>query len=1440
MYAKFLKGNAIKKGFRIVRWTILSFCLFVLSLYLLLELPPVQQKIKEVALQAIMEKTKSRISIGNLRFRPFNRLQLEEIYAADLNNDTLFYAEKADASFDLFKLLRKKFIIHSIELDRFDLHVYRDSVDVPFNFRFLTDAFASDTTQTADSSSLQLAIDHIRLKDGHLRYDVLSEPLQPPGLFDANHIDIHNLQLDAKLHYAGIDDWSSSVDNFSLDEKSGFALTQLKFQIKNANSRIRIDKFYILLPHSEGEIDDATLDYTGFQLSDALSGASYSLRLTSGKWSSGDFACFYPELSNYPETVTCSGEVKGTFPGILIPKFELNYGTQLQLSLNAGIDDCKAWETSAFELNIGKCSVDPGLFKLPLRTGPVLLKGQLTGSLPDLKAALTAGSKQGNLSVTGTGGYWVSSGNARFELNMESPGLNLRTLLSDTTFGNASFQLATQGTVAGEKKINAKADAVIRQLDFRGYSYRDITANAVYADDSASIGFISKDPHFPLTFRGKAGLNRKNQFAQFDIQLKNVHPGELNLLPEYPGSELSGDIKADIKGFDPELMDASVAVSDLHWVTSSDNFSVSSLTLSYLADADKQKRINVRSPVLNIRAKGNFTYDGITQSLRQTFPVLFSSNYSKVKRKALEKENFDFVAGIRQVNAVAHVLGMETNVPDSALFIGKYNAEGENLNMNVTAFCIFNQSDTARVQLDLSNKEEDNLLVRLNVRNKSDQYDLEGDMGAAVKFISNPGKLNPDINIALDPGSLTLNGTTFRMNPAEINLKDKQYEISNFALRHSTSEYLKMNGIISENAGDSLLLSVNRFEIGTILSALKNKIPLSGTASGDITLSRLMANPLVFTRNFTIENMVFDENPVGNLQLRSAWSSERQGLALRAVWTPPDAPESTLSGFVLTQKDSLALTADIRGIRLKWFDGYLPENLSGLSGELGAKMKVSGKMENPVLTGKLYLNEATVSIPMLNTKYRMTDSIALEKDQITFNDCKIYDEANQYVKINGSIKHRQFAAFTPQLTLDLDQFLVLNNSEQTDSLFYGLLRMNGHLNIVSQNKNWLLQGSLSNGRANKIRINLPESALEAERYNWLTFVDRAEQDSVAGKRLSAAEPSGFSFPLKLQISLAVDPGLSLGAVINPDTKDAATVTGRGMLDLSYNLTDPAPRLLGTYTINDGNCTLSLKNITKKTFLIQQGGKLNFQGDPMNTTFDLTAIYSLRAYLTSLDPSFAALLTASKIPVNCLLTASGKMDNMHLKYRIELPDQPDDIQRKLDGLIYSDENKIKQMAYLLAFGSFLPANSNSMSSGSGSIWTSLASASITTQLNHLLSGVLADNWTIGTDLHSNDANFSNVDMDVNVSTRIFDDRLTINGTLGYHNSTDQINNFTGDFNLEYKLTPGGNLLLQFYNVTNNQYYDKSKSPLTQGVGLVYKREGRTFKQLFRSLRLKRIR
>jgi hypothetical protein len=592
---------------------------------------------------------------------------------------------------------------------------------------------------------------------------------------------------------------------------------------------------------------------------------------------------------------------------------------------------------------------------------------------------------------------------------------------------------------------------------------------------------------------------------------------------------------------------------------------------------------------------------------------------------------------------------------------------------------------------------------------------------------------------------------------------------------------------------------------------------------------------LVFTRNFAINQIVYAGNAIGDLKISSGWSSERNGLALRATLGRGDNPPSVVSGFVLPEQDSLSIRANIKDIELQWLQEMMNGTLYGLAGSVGANITVSGKMKDPAITGKVNFNNAAVGVTLLNTLYSINDSIAFNAHSIDFNRFTILDENRHTLTANGKITHDRFAGFNPNINLSVSDFMVLNNEQETDSLFYGSLRINGLLSVKKSAKDWLITGDITHSNDSKITVNIPSSASTAEHYNSITYINTKEPENEKLRTKDKKEDKKLSLPLKLNASFWFDPSLNIGAVFNPATGDMAHVTGNGMVKLSYDMNTSAMSFLGDYEVESGNASLSLVGL-KKTFTVQRGGKLVFHGDPMATTFDLTALYNLRANLSALDPNFSTVLVNPKVPVSCSVTATGSMDKMTLKYNILLPNETDDIQRKMDGLLYTDAMKIKEIAYLLTFGTFLPATSNTSSAGSPDLLNSSLAALAGGGLNKLLAGVLNDNWSVDTDLQPG-SNGDDMGMDVNVSTRLFDDRLTINGTVGYRNNAKQTNNFTGDFDVEYKLIPSGNLLLKVYNATNNQYYD-SQATTTQGVGLVYKRQARTFKNLFDKFKKKK--
>jgi len=1418
---------------RKILFIILKVILFIFGLllliYLLLWLPPVQQKIKDFALQKILERTNNQIQIGNLRFTPFNKLQLEDVFVSGLQGDTLFYAANLGANFDLFKLLNNKLLIRSVNVDNFSVRISKDSIDSPFNFQFLMDAFTSDS-QPSNSSVLQIQLNQVILKNGNLSYNILSEPYLADSLFDYNHISIQNIQTKIHLQFTDLENLKTNVATLSFTEKSGFRVDDLHFDLETKQKIISLNNFAVKLPHSELEIDQAKMDYTGLDISDILSKAGYAFQNAKGKIKPQDLVCIFPPLKDFSDELTFSGKLEGKFPALIIPCAEMSYGENIIAVDNVKISDIYDWEKSFFALHIKNCQLDK--IKNPVSLTKINLTGNLKGTLPNLRFNLQGRSDQGAVNLQGTGGYMPASRNITFDLSAVASNLNMRHLLSDTAYRIASFQALARGEITGKGKINATLDANVNRFDFRGYSYQNVSIKGNYVGDNVTFDVKSADRNFQLALQGSANLNDINQEATVQANVREIHLDALNLLPEYPGAKVSGIVEAHVKGFNPEKMTASIVIDSLHVSTLTDAFSDSPVAITYNTGTNNHKQLTVQSKFLSLKGKGEFTFAGVERSIRQALPVFFPEKTKEKQTNPLPAENFNFYVAVHQANTISRLFGMKTQIPDSALFIGKYNAGDSLANFDATAYFLFTETDTSKLNLNLSSNRDD-LSVRLNVNNRSMLHNVVGNMAADIHFTPDPKRQIPDVHINLNSGLFSLNGMAFQIPPAQIDIRDKQYEIRNFSFQHSPSEYLKIDGAVSENRDDSLLVDINRFEIKNILNALKYDIPLSGLASGEISLSRLLSAPRIVTRNFTVDNMMFNKDTIGNLKLTSGWSSARQGLFLRATLSNPTFPESVISGFIFPERDTLALTGTIQGVQLKWFADYGGENIFGLRGEFGAKIKMDGKISNPVLSGKAFLKEAKVGITKTNAVYQVSDSVELQPDKIVFKDFTIYDAKKHAGKINGTVSHKRFSNLNPKLTIDLNNFLVLDNAQQTDSLFYGTLNVNGRLNVSLQNNNWFVQGNLTHGRLNSVMANMPET-VEAERYSWITFVDNEEAKTEAGRQNTAAsESAGFSLPVKINLSLSVNQGLSAGVVYNPSTHDFAQVQGSGAISLLYDLNNMNMSLRGNYTVEDGECTFSLRNITRKTFQIQNGGKMVFNGDPMNTSFDLTAVYSLRASLSSLDPSFADIASVNQLPVNCLLSASGVMKDMQLQYMILLPNQPAEIQKRLDGLLYTDDIKIKQMAYLLAFGSFMPVSSGIQLPNSSNIWATIASSSVNSQLNNLLSGVLNDNWSIGTYLYSKDGNMSKMDMDVNISTKLFNDRLELRGTLGYHNTVYQSDNFTGDFDLEYRLSPRGNVLLRFFNITNNQFYEKAR--MTQGAGIMYRREGKTFRQLFRSFR-----
>jgi len=128
--------------------------------------------------------------------------------------------------------------------------------------------------------------------------------------------------------------------------------------------------------------------------------------------------------------------------------------------------------------------------------------------------------------------------------------------------------------------------------------------------------------------------------------------------------------------------------------------------------------------------------------------------------------------------------------------------------------------------------------------------------------------------------------------------------------------------------------------------------------------------------------------------------------------------------------------------------------------------------------------------------------------------------------------------------------------------------------------------------------------------------------------------------------------------------------------------------------------------------------------------------------------------------------------------------------------------------------------------------------LSNQLSNWLSQISKD-FDIGLHYKPGDK-ISSEELEVALSTQLFNDRITIDGNFGVIGNRVQsqnASNIVGDIDVNFVLTKDGRLRLKAFSHSNvNSWYNSNAfeniSPYTQGLGITYKQEFDNFGDLFR--------
>ena len=167
-----------------------------------------------------------------------------------------------------------------------------------------------------------------------------------------------------------------------------------------------------------------------------------------------------------------------------------------------------------------------------------------------------------------------------------------------------------------------------------------------------------------------------------------------------------------------------------------------------------------------------------------------------------------------------------------------------------------------------------------------------------------------------------------------------------------------------------------------------------------------------------------------------------------------------------------------------------------------------------------------------------------------------------------------------------------------------------------------------------------------------------------------------------------------------------------------------------------------------------------------------------------------------------MIVTGDMRQPDIKFDLEFPTLTADTYRKVRSIISTDEMMSRQIIYLLALNRFYTPEY--MATTHGNELVSVASSTLSSRLGSML-GQLSDNWSIAPAIRSDRGDFSDVEVDVALSSQLLDNRLLFNGNLGYRDKSLNNNSFIGDFDIRYLLNRLGTIQLKAYNRYNCLLY-----------------------------------
>ena len=1426
----------------------------------ILRLDAVQHRLAFRVTDLLNNKVGLPVEIGGIKLSLPNSIVIDSLLIKDQSQDTLASVPRLAANFEIIPLLRDgKIKVNTVTLSRPLVRINRETPEAPLNLQFIIDKLSSSDT-TTNAQIPNMCIRQIHIHEGRVTYDVFSEPEAEE--FTPSHIDISNLQTNLALRALTSDTLSFYIRRISFDEASGFSLKRLKANIDASKSGINITRLRLSFPRSS-----ITSGGIGITLPIDSIGQTTSFRgeLSSNNLAAKDFSPILPRLDHLEQRMKFSLNFSGSEKEVNVNNLQIS---STDKSFGAKITG-KAKNISSpdkeLSLNISSLTATPTFLSALYATATdgneapceLLQLGNIT-----LKGNVNSQGKQFNGKAGGTSEAGEFSTNFRFEKNgtytaeLTANDINIGKIIADDAWGYCGVTATIDGNLLDSVGHTGHFNTIITPLQYKRYTYSPIRAHGRYSEQAINANITLNDSNAHIDMAVEYDKSRELPKYEVDLRVDSLNAYNLGLTDKNEGNYLSFRAVSELYGNSPERMRLNTDIYDftLNAPKETNKIHQFHLNANFL---EREKSLFVNSDFINGYLTGHYStktlINSVKLALRRVVPSLITNDQVYEAHN-----NFIFHFNINNTGTLTKIFNLPLTINEGSMIYGNCNDVYKQFTLSGNLNNVeYGKRDYRYIDfssnIDSLNSHNKIRLIRAPIPDESESYnpaneitidilsDIHNDsILTNIKWKNicapvNNGDVSIDVALQRSPentidatamfheGEIIQSDTLWRLRPSRVTACNNTIEIDNFSLEGS-HRHLRVNGKIGNSPDDILNIDLGNIDMEYVFDLIDfHPVELGGEASGNIQAAALLEK-LNFDSRLHVKNMTFEHGLIGDLDFNGYWDEEQKAIILKGDAKEADGASRTIvDGFVSPARDTLNIGIEAQNTRIEFLNHLLPSILGDADGRASGRLHVLGPMRGVNLQGAL-APSGQLRIKAINTTYKLAgDTIYFTHNKIGFNNFSVADNYGNSGRINGGIYHNCLKRFTCDFHIDANNLLAFYSPTFGNESFYGTAFVTGDADFRASPAGINLKANVTTEPGSKFIYNAstPEGNINNE---FITFVDRNRRKSfIEGlENFIEEQTDNIRSQLNLDFTIDVTPDMQLRVYTNQASNDYIDIYGSGKIDAIYD-EKSGFTMKGNLGITRGTYKFTLQDIFPKEFDIRPGSNVAFNGDPFNASLNLKTVYTIPSVpLTDLSIDAER---RKNVKVNCFMDITGTIFAPNLAFNLELPDGNEEEKELLLSAISTPEQLNMQFIYLLGIGKFYTYDYNNQSpeSQSSTAMESLISNTISGQLNNILSQIIDNgNWNFSGNFTTSEKGWNSMEVEGMLSGRLLDNRLLINGNLGYRDNPLANKNFIGDFEVQWLLNKSGNISLKAYNKTNDRYFSKT-TLTTQGAGLLLKRD-----------------